>query len=555
MRFTIGRKLAAAFGAILALMLVSTVLSYMKSVEMRTLQEYTLGTRAPSVEACRELQRDLNQASSKARQTVLAGTQPQRHQAAKNLFDENWSLIQKDVTHLDDISTRWVVQENRDRLAEIERQLPELKRAYEEPMDLSASGQRDAVVKAGNMLADKATAVNDGIKSALGDLATSHDKLMEENRAALAKATSTLNLTLWLTTGLALFIGVVVASLLSRRISSSTQSVLEHAEAIASGDLTREDLELLSDDELGDLTRAINKVNGSLKDMIQAIAQNAEHVASSSAELSATDQQISANSEETSAQARVVSESAQKVSQNLQGLSAAAEQMSSTIQSIASNTQEAATIASKGVQTAQAANAKVSKLGESSVEIGEVIKVITSIAEQTNLLALNATIEAARAGEAGKGFAVVANEVKELAMQTAKATEDIGRKITTIQVDTKGAVEAIGSITSVITQVSDISGTIATAVEEQSATTREMTRNVTEGAKGSDEITTNIAGVAEAARGTANSAHESQKAAEDLAQMASQLRGLVEQFKIDRKMSLAPDAAPGHMVMGAAAGQ
>ena len=160
----------------------------------------------------------------------------------------------------------------------------------------------------------------------------------------------------------------------------------------------------------------------------------------------------------------------------------------------------------------------------SSAEIGEVIKVITSIAQQTNLLALNATIEAARAGEAGKGFAVVANEVKELAKQTAKATEDISRKITAIQTDTQGAVEAIGTISGVINQISDISGTIATAVEEQSATTNEMTRNVADAAKGSGEITHNIAGVAEAAQGTSPSAQESQKAANHLAEMASNCR-------------------------------
>ncbi len=152
--------------------------------------------------------------------------------------------------------------------------------------------------------------------------------------------------------------------------------------------------------------------------------------------------------------------------------------MTATVQSISGNADEAAKIAGKAVKTANAANATVAKLGESSAEIGQVIKVITSIAQQTNLLALNATIEAARAGEAGKGFAVVANEVKELAKQTAKATEDISQKITAIQDDTKGAVESIGSITAVINQINDISGTIATAVEEQSATTNEMSRNV-----------------------------------------------------------------------------
>jgi methyl-accepting chemotaxis protein len=209
--------------------------------------------------------------------------------------------------------------------------------------------------------------------------------------------------------------------------------------------------------------------------------------------------------------------------------------MTSTIQSIAGNAHEAATVASRAVEIARAANATVAKLGDSSAEIGEVIKVITSIAQQTNLLALNATIEAARAGEAGKGFAVVANEVKELAKQTAKATEDISQKIATIQQDTKGAVEAIGSITGVIAQVNEISGTIATSVEEQSATTNEMTRNVADAAKGAGEISRNIEGVAQAAQGTSNSAQESQKAADELAQMAEQLRGLVGQFKIDRQ--------------------
>jgi methyl-accepting chemotaxis protein len=161
-----------------------------------------------------------------------------------------------------------------------------------------------------------------------------------------------------------------------------------------------------------------------------------------------------------------------------------------------------------------------------------VIKVITSIAQQTNLLALNATIEAARAGEAGKGFAVVANEVKELAKETAKATEDIGRKIEAIQTDTKAAVEAITSISAVINQVNDISSTIATAVEEQNATTNEMSRNVSEAAHGSGEITSNIAGVAEAADNTSRGAGDTQKAAQQLVSTSAELRRLVDQFKI-----------------------
>jgi methyl-accepting chemotaxis protein len=190
-------------------------------------------------------------------------------------------------------------------------------------------------------------------------------------------------------------------------------------------------------------------------------------------------------------------------------------------------------VATSAVKTAETTNATVAKLGESSAEIGQVIKVITSIAQQTNLLALNATIEAARAGEAGKGFAVVANEVKELAKETAKATEDISQKIEAIQSDTKGAVEAIGQITGIINQLNDISNTIASAVEEQTATTNEIARNVQEGAKGGAQVTENIASVAQAAKSTTQGANDTQTAAGELARLAAELQQVVGQFDYD----------------------
>ena len=261
------------------------------------------------------------------------------------------------------------------------------------------------------------------------------------------------------------------------------------------------------------------------------IAQTAQTLASSSEELTALSQQMGSGASETAAQANVVSAASEQVSKNVQTVATGTEEMSASIREIAKNANEAARVATTAVKVAEATNATINKLGDSSAEIGKVIKVITSIAQQTNLLALNATIEAARAGEAGKGFAVVANEVKELAKETARATEEIGQKIDAIQSDTKGAVAAIGEIGSVINQINDISNTIASAVEEQTATTNEISRNVSEAARGTTEIASNITAVATAAKETADGAQDTQKASNQLAQLAAGLQDLVNRSK------------------------
>ncbi len=269
-----------------------------------------------------------------------------------------------------------------------------------------------------------------------------------------------------------------------------------------------------------------------LSSLINEVAQNASMLASSSEELSSVSQQMSANAEETATQANVVSAASEQVSKNVSVVATGSEEMLASIREIAKSANEAARVARNAVKVADTTNQTVAKLGESSVQIGKVIKVITSIAQQTNLLALNATIEAARAGEAGKGFAVVANEVKELAKETAKATEEIGQKIDAIQGDTQGAVKAIEEIGTIINQINDISNTIASAVEEQTATTNEIGRNVTEAAKGTGEIARNITGVAKAAEDTTGGANDTLKAAQSLSQMATQLQQLMSRFKV-----------------------
>jgi methyl-accepting chemotaxis protein len=259
----------------------------------------------------------------------------------------------------------------------------------------------------------------------------------------------------------------------------------------------------------------------------QKVREAAQTLAGSAEELSAISSQMGSNAEETNAQVAEVSGATESVVLNVQTVSAAAEEMTASIGEIARSATDASTVAASAVEIAQRTNETVTQLGESSGEIGKVIKVITTIAQQTNLLALNATIEAARAGEAGKGFAVVANEVKELAKATAEATEDIGAKIEAIQRDTQSAVDAIGEIGMVINQIAEIQTTIASAVEEQSATTSEIASSVSDVASRAGGINETMAGVAQASHSTSEGAGEMQRAAAELTQLAAELQALI----------------------------
>ncbi len=301
--------------------------------------------------------------------------------------------------------------------------------------------------------------------------------------------------------------------------------------ALAAGDLTRS-VPTETRDEIGQMAGALNHAITRIRDAVQAISGSAGGLAGSSGELSTVSGSLRTAAEEASAQAETVGAVAQQVSHNVDTVAAGTEQMTASISEIAKSASQAADVAAQAVVIAEQANQTVAKLGTSSAEVGDVVKVITAITQQTNLLALNATIEAARAGAAGRGFAVVAGEVKELAQQTARATEEIGTRIEAIQADSHAAVEAIGGIGQVVGRINDLQTTIASAVEEQTATTNEIGRTISEVAGGSKSIAVSITGVAEAAAQTTGDAATTQQTAEELTRTTTELREIVAGFSV-----------------------
>jgi len=410
-------------------------------------------------------------------------------------------------------------------------QWAEYEKVSDQIAELADQGRAQAAVAALN--ADETRATYSTANDLLSQLSEMNSAGAAEATAAGADTYSSSRLLLLVLCVAAMILGILLSLYVSRMIAAPMARAVTVLEQVAQGRLT-ERLDDSGKDEVGAMAKALNRALDGLCEAFGSISATVSSLTSASERMAGAAGELAVAAEESSTLAGSASSTASEVSSNVQTVAAGTEQMSASITEIARSTSTASQVAADAVHMTQQTNDTVSKLGESSLAIGNVVKAITTIAEQTNLLALNATIEAARAGEAGKGFAVVAEEVKQLAQQTARATGEISEQIQAIQSDTSASVTAIEGIGQIIEQINITQTTIAAAIEEQSATTSEIGRSINEAAHGSGSIADLIASVAQAGARTTAGVESTRETATDLSRMAGELRTLTEQFRFVR---------------------
>jgi len=565
MKLKIRAQLLLAFSIVLSMMLTAAVIIYWQTTEVGNWLDRIESFRMPLAMAAKTMDSNQEQARSEVRAVLLAVRRGDMElaRAGKKRFEEGWKETNAAFAPLPEMSNRFVLQANKDRVARLATELPEIEREETEIIDNAMRGGAGRVTSVESDYIRRVKPRGDAAMEFLDGLNASVGALMKEDLDKSIHKQNELEWFVLICTPLGIGMGIAISILISGRMTKVLAIVVERIKAIAAGDLSGARLpeKLLNrPDEFGELAVASQTMTDSLRNLLSGITSGIQTMAAAATQLTAVAKQtatgaasmsqkahsVAAAAEEASANTFSIATGMEQSTANLTSVASATEEMSATVGDISANTSKARMISEQATEQAHTISEQMQKLGHAAQEIGHVTETITNISAQTKLLALNATIEAARAGTAGKGFAVVANEIKELARQTAEATEDIKARITGIQNSTGVAVTEIGQITTVIKDVGTIVTSIAAAIEEQATVTRDVASNIAQASGGvhdandrvsqtaqvSTSIAREIAGVNSAVVEIQQGGENVEASAADLSKLAEQLGVQIAQFRI-----------------------
>ena len=519
MKMKIRAQMVLAFSVVLVMVLISSTVIFWKASDVSDKLARFKETRMPMLVHSDAVALDLMKARSDVRRVLLA-TENGKTDVAKSYkqkVQDDWNQVDAAFAPLPEMSQRFVLQANKDRVHSLESELPGLKQEELDIVDRVLAGGPKSIPSLDDNLIKTIEPHGVVVRDLANGLAESATSLMNDDVDSQIKSQSETQWTLVISSLLSLALGIGIAFIFSGKIVGALSVVVNRLKAIANGDLSGARLPekvLSRPDELGTLATASQEMSENLRKLLGGIKGGVQTLAASATELTAVSEQTASHSASMSDRAHTVAAAAEEASANtmsiaagmeqssssLSSVASATEEMSSTVADISGNTSRARAISEQAMGQAQTITDQMQKLGQAAQEIGHVTETITNISAQTNLLALNATIEAARAGTAGKGFAVVANEIKELAKQTAEATEDIKARIAGIQGSTGTAITDIGQITTVIKDVGTIVTSIAAAIEQQANVTRDVAGNIAQASSGVREANQRVSQTAEVSK-------------------------------------------------------
>jgi methyl-accepting chemotaxis protein len=565
MKLKMRSQLVLAFAVVLGQIFISSGIVFWKASDVSQKLDRFKETRVPLLLISSTVDLDLMKARSDLHQVLLfvADGKTDQARAYQKKVEDDWNQVNAAFAPLPEMSKRFVLQENKDRVAKLAAELPGLHQEQTDIAEEALAGGSKRMASIDDNFVKTVEPHGAVVRNAAEGLVQSASSLLADDVDSQIRSQRQAQWLLAISTLLAMAMGIGVAFIFSGKIARNLAVVVDYLKVIAAGDLSGAKLpEKLSarKDELGELGSASQTMCESLRQLLGGISDGVQTLSAAATDLTAVSKETAAGTATMSDKAHAVAAAAEEASANtmsiatgmeqstssLSSVASATEEMSATVGDISANTSRARAISEQATDQAQTITEQMQKLGQAAQEIGHVTETITNISAQTNLLALNATIEAARAGTAGKGFAVVANEIKELAKQTAEATEDIKTRIAGIQNSTGTAISDIGQITTVIKDVGTIVTSIAAAIEEQATVTKDVAGNIAQASGGvrdanervaqtatvSKSIACDIAGVNAAVTDIRQGGEQVQYSAAQLAQLSEQLGALLAQFRI-----------------------